>query len=99
MARRVFGGILLLLPIVTAGLWLVSGRETLTKSARVVSVQTRDELFGETFTQEKLVPGPIFGYYIGLDLVIAVAGLCLMIWLVWWIVRYRRHIRAQRSAL
>ncbi len=99
MARRAFGGILLVLPIMTAGLWLASGRETLTKSARVIEVQARDELFGDTFIQEKLVRGPIFGYYIGLDLVIAVAAACLMIWLVWRVARYLRRNRPQRGTL
>lgn len=92
MIRRSLGSLLVALPIATIVLWLVSGRETLTKSARTVSVPVRDELFGDTFVQEKIVHGPIFGYYVGLDLVIVVTLACLVVGIIaWWALR--RHAR------
>lgn len=77
------------IPVLVAILWLASGRETLTKHERVVSVTVKDELFGDTNTVSQLRPGPIFGYYVGLDLVIiavlgslitlAIAGVVLLL--------------------
>lgn len=79
---------LIAVPIGTAGLWLASGREILTKSAKAVSVSARDELFGETFVQQKMVRGPVLGYYVGLDLVIVVTAVCLVLSIVaWWVAR------------
>ena len=82
---------LIAVPIGTAGLWLASGREILTKSAKAVSVSARDELFGETFVQQEdgsRAPPPVLGYYVGLDLVIVVTAVCLVLSIVaWWVAR------------
>lgn len=61
------------LPVFTCCLWVGSGRETLTKPRRAVEIEVQDELFGDSFKELRLVRGPIFGYYIGLDAV-AVTG-------------------------
>lgn len=65
------------LPVFTACLWIGSGRETLTKPRRAVEIEVEDELFGDSFNELRLVRGPIFGYYIGLDAVI-VTGMLSM---------------------
>lgn len=71
---------LLILPSLLVGfLWLVSGRETLTKHIRNVQAEVKDSLFGDTITQTLAVPGPVLGYYIGLDLVGLVAIASLLI--------------------
>ena len=91
-------GVLLLigLPVLAGILWLASGREALTKSDRIVAVTVTDELFGGTNVEQQLVRGPLFGYYIGLDLVGAVtvvAIVCALIW--WWVTRRRRRFMAK----
>jgi hypothetical protein len=92
MAKRLLGTLLIALPVLTAALWLASGRETLTKSARTVPVQVKKPLFGDTFTREETVPGPILGYYVGLDLVIVLAAACVVIGgVAWW--AFHRHVR------
>jgi hypothetical protein len=94
-------GVLLLtgLPVLTAVLWLASGRQALTKSNRIVSVTVTDELFGGANVEQQLVRGPLLGYYVGLDLVGAVtvaAVICALIW--WWIARRRgRKPEAEKS--
>jgi hypothetical protein len=61
------------IPAFVLGLWLASGRSVWTQHQRYVSVTVTDELFGgETQTQEA-VSGPILGYYVGLDMVVAAA--------------------------
>jgi len=63
-----------ILPSLLVGfLWLTSGREILTKHIRLVQTEVKDNLFGDTITQTQSVPGPVLGYYIGLDLVGLVA--------------------------
>jgi hypothetical protein len=79
------------LPVFAAVLWLSSGREIVTKSGRPVTVQVKDELFGGSNEETHLVPGPIFGYYIGLDLVGAVTAAALGGGAVLWWVSRRRH--------
>ncbi|RMF79218.1 MAG: hypothetical protein D6744_09335 [Planctomycetota bacterium] len=76
--------------------WAITGRETLTKSARAVQVEVVDEVFGDTITETHQVPGPVFGYYLGLDLVVpivlAAAGAFVVLeWL-------RRRPAAHRKA-
>ncbi len=80
------------LPLIAGGLWLASGRETLTKPSRSVTVQVQDELFGGVNTEVRSVRGPILGYYIGLDLVgiVLLAALATAMTL-WWISRRRRR--------
>ncbi len=97
MARRVWAAVLIGLPLVLAACWLASGREIFTKSGKAVDVQVRDDLFGTTFVRTQFVPGPIFGYYIGLDLVVAVAIVCLVAWgMTAWVRSWRRR-RASRG--
>ena len=91
MARRAWAVVLIGVPSLLAACWLASGRGIFTKSGKAVDVQVRDELFGTTFVQKQFVSGPIFGYYIGLDLVVAAAVVCLIAWAISvWIAR-RRH--------
>lgn len=86
------GGILAGVPVLTAALWLASGREVLTKAERAVTVSVPDRLFGDTNDAVRFVRGPVFGYYVGLDLVIAT----LVVWLAivgtcWLLGRRRAH--------
>lgn len=70
-------------------LWLASGREGFTKAARSVTVEVRDELFGDTVTREEFQQGPILGYFVGLDAVglTAAAGVLAtgLAWVLWWV--------------
>lgn len=59
-----------LLPVLVVALWVVSGRETLTKPFKFVQIQQRDELFGDVTPVNQEVRGPILGYFIGLDAVV-----------------------------
>ncbi len=93
MARRISTLVLIGLPVTAVTLWLVSGREIHTRYARVIDVQVRDDLFGETFVQHQMVRGPILGYYVGLDLVILVAIACLATWAITrWVMRRRARL-------
>jgi hypothetical protein len=65
---------LVLLPVVTCVLWLSSGREMLTKSSRAIEFELQDAMFGDTINETHFVPGPILGYYIGLDAVAVTFG-------------------------
>ncbi len=99
LARRNIAGLVVLVgvPLVMAILWLASGREVFTKSGKAVEVAVRDPLFGDTTTRTELAPGPIFGYYIGLDLLIlALLAAVVAGGLWWWIAR--RRSRAARSS-
>jgi hypothetical protein len=58
---------------VVAALWLVSGRERLSKSDRSVTVEVRDP-FGDPMSRVQFERGPIFGYFVGLDAVLLTAG-------------------------
>ena len=76
--------------VLTLALWLASGRASLTKSARNVTVEVRDELFGDVTTREDFERGPIFGYFIGLDAVTVVAGTAVVAsGLAWFLTRKR----------
>jgi hypothetical protein len=74
-------------------LWLASGREVLTKPARVVSVTQTDPLFGDTMVVQEFVRGPVFGYYVGLDLVLAAALVSLVVAGVLWLLARHRAWR------
>lgn len=50
-------------------LWMYSGCERLTKSAKPATVTSVDPLFGDPQTRIEMRPGPVFGWYIGLDAV------------------------------
>jgi hypothetical protein len=95
MRTRLHRGALLVLlglPVVAIVLWLSSGREFVTKSGRAVTVQVKDELFGGVNEETQLVPGPIMGYYIGLDVVGVVTAAALGCGVVlWWVSSHRRR--------
>jgi hypothetical protein len=82
-------------PVAAAALWLYGGREVLTKSGKAVSVTVTDELFGGTNTEPQFVRGPVCGYYVGLDAVVAVTAAAVAAAIIWWLVARRRR----RSAL
>jgi hypothetical protein len=97
--RSKFIGVVVLigLPLVVALLWILSGRETLTKSGKIVAVTVTDELFGGMNVEQRLVRGPFLGYYIGLDVVGAAVAAAVAGGLVWlWITRRRRR-RGQQA--
>ncbi len=71
--------VLLGLPLGAAVLWLASGRQVLTKPTRVVDVQVKDPLFGDTIDEKRFVRGPVFGWYVGLDSVIGVSAGSLVV--------------------
>ncbi len=73
--------------------WLASGHEVFTKSGKALEVGVRDQLFGDVQLQVQLQRGPVLGYYIGLDLAIAVTVAALIVFgLVWLSIRRgRRH--------
>jgi hypothetical protein len=82
---KLLGALVLIgLPLLVAVLWLASGREVLTKSGKVVAVSVRDDLFGGVNVEERFVSGPLFGYYVGLDLVGVVTGAAIVAALLWW---------------
>ena len=82
---------LILLPVVTGGLWLISGRETLTKPSRAVEVQLEDALFGDIIPETRFVSGPIFGYYVGLDAVVVTFALMMTLLTVAGLLRWIRR--------
>lgn len=55
-------------------LWLASGREPLSKSGRSVTVEVRDDLFDDVTSRVQFERGPILGYFVGLDAVLATTG-------------------------
>jgi hypothetical protein len=67
------------IPAFALGLWLASGRGVWTQRVRYVSVSVTDTLFGDTTQVQQAVPGPIHGYYVGLDVVVAAALLAMAI--------------------
>lgn len=94
-ARRRLAGLIILIgvPVLLAVLWLASGRETFTKSGKATEVVVRDPLFGDTLTETRFMPGPILGYYIGLDLLllsVLFAAIVAAVW--WWLARRRRRL-------
>ncbi len=98
MARRIWTVLLIVIPLAVLVLWMSSGREVLTKSTRWVDVQVQDPLFGLTDVRKTPVPGPIFGYYVGLDLVLVVAAACLVAWAASLAVRRWRRRRGGLEA-
>ena len=82
-------------PLLVGALWLASGREKLTSDHKYVQVAVRDELFGGTNMEQHSVPGPIFGYYVGLlDRVAPVTVAALAIGAAWWWVARRKRRRS-----
>lgn len=83
--------VLALVPIGVAGLWAMSGREGVTKGAKVIRVREQDELFGDVVERDVLTPGPIFGYFVGLDgVLVSLGGAALLAVGVLWFTRRRR---------
>jgi hypothetical protein len=83
--------ILVVIPVLTAVLWLASGHEVFSKSGKAAQVTVSDPLFGDTTTQTQFVRGPILGYFVGLDAVAVVTAICLAIAIVCrWVARRRR---------
>lgn len=84
-------------PLLALALWQVSGRENLTKSQKTVEVSVVDS-FGDPAIETQFRPGPIFGYYVGLDAVgyvtLATAALAAfqLGWMLW---RRKRLLRRQ----
>ena len=76
--------LLVVLAATLCGSWLGSGREILTKSSRAVEVRVRNELFGDAETETRFVRGPIFGYYVGLDVVVVTGVFFLIAVMVYW---------------
>lgn len=93
MSRRVWVqlGTCIAAPVLALVLWLVSGREHLTKRFRIVPVQVSDDLFGGTDVVHQDLPGPIFGYYIGSDIVLGSVLLALAGVLLWWFLRRNQN--------
>ena len=84
LARR---GALVAIPALAVGLWLAAGRENLTKSAKAVQVEVRNDLFDDTIIETQQIPGPIFGFFPGLfDFVIPVLLVAAVLLVVseWW---------------
>jgi hypothetical protein len=77
-------------------MWAFGGRERLTKSGRAVQVQERDELFGDVTSHVELQPGPVFGFYVGLDVVAITALIAAVVTLVT-IRMTRRSVCSQAS--
>ena len=87
---------LIILPIVIGGLWLGSGRETLTKPFRSVEVEVQDDLFGGTNEEYHPIRGPVLGYFIGLDAVIvtSIVSAGLLAFTGWSMHRQRNRLTA-----
>ena len=85
-ARSKLAGVAILIgvPLLVAILWIVSGHGMFTQARRIVGIPVRDELFGGTSTELRFVPGPVFGYYVGLDAVALTAAGAVAVGLIWW---------------
>ena len=83
-------------PLLVGVMWLLSGRPVFTSSGRAVEVLVSDPLFGDALPQTRFVPGPIFGYYVGLDLLIATVLLALAAGVIWWWLGRRQRRRVSR---
>ncbi len=88
--RVVFKLALIFVPVGLAAMWLASERETFTKTTKFREIEVKDDLFGD-YVEPRAVPGPILGYYVGLDAVGGVTALCAAAGTVsWWQGRRRR---------
>ena len=83
------------IPVAVWGLWFCSGLEVLTKARKAVEIEVEDELFGDTVTETRMIPGPVGGYYIGLDLAVGITVGALLIGAGRWR-RTRRRLQAQK---
>ncbi len=95
--RIIFKLALIVVPVCVAATWLASERETLTKTTKIREVKVEDDLFGD-YVDSREVPGPILGYYVGLDAVAGVTALSATAGaLFWWRNRRRRAADKRRS--
>ena len=95
--RIVFKLALIVVPVCVAAMWLASERETFTKPVKNRDVKVEDDLFGD-YVESRAVPGPILGYYVGLDAVAGVTALSATAGAVfWWRNRRRRAADKRRS--
>lgn len=90
--------VLLLVPLALGALWLVSGRETLTKRTRYQTVRVTDPVFGDVIEQTQALRGPVAGYFVGLDAVAGSAAACAAAWAVGrWLARRARRAAEDRG--
>lgn len=84
----------LLLPALALGLCAWSGGRVFSARERMVSVVTQHELWGDNmFTQA--VPGPIFGWYVGFDVVGATVVAALVVVAGLWLWRPASAVRRE----
>ncbi len=88
--------VLICIPLLAGLLWIVSGREILTKTGKPVEVIEIDA-FGDPNPIIHFEPGRVFGYYVGLDAVAGTAALSLFAATVLWWRQRRRRRRSQSS--
>ncbi len=94
--KSLFIGVLIAVPAAAWVACLASGREVFTKAGKAAEITTRD-IFGDAQVEIQFQRGPILGYFIGLDLAVAVTVVALMVGgLAWWV--HCRHARRQRAA-
>lgn len=78
-----------LLVVTVVGLWQWSGGEIYTKSGKPITEQQRDA-FGDVQNVIVMRPGPLAGYYLGLDVVAVVVGASFVaVGVVWTVHRLR----------
>lgn len=86
LRRRVFIALLLAVAAAAGG-WVFSGHERVTKAEKNVLVREED-ISGEIQERFEPQPGPLFGYYLGLD---ALAGTVIVSGFIyaatWWFTR------------
>ncbi len=95
--RIVFKLALIVVPVCVAAMWLASERETLTKTIKIREVKVEDDLFGD-YVESRAVPGPILGYYVGLDAVGGVTALCATVGAASWLRARRRRAADKRGS-
>lgn len=82
--------VLICIPVLAGILWIVSGREILTKTGKPVEV-IKTDVFGDPIPFTQFEPGPVFGHYVGLDAVAGTAALSILaVTVLWWRQRRRR---------
>lgn len=99
-ARSKLAGVAILIgvPLLVAILWIVSGHGMFTQARRIVGIPVRDELFGGTSTELRFVPGPVFGYYVGVDFLLLTIVAAAAGGTAWWLISRRRGRRAREGS-
>ena len=86
LRRRVLIALLLAVAAV-AGAWVFSGRERVTKAEKNMVVREED-IAGEIQERFEPRPGPLFGYYLGLDALGGTVVASVFIYAAtWWFTR------------